>query len=173
MYTHVSRSQTRSLLGCKRYVLAVRLYVTQLERDVVDRHRLERIELFHDPRREQFDADAMAAHANAKSHGLFVTKARDSTTICISEISALVSSIRALLAFRITVADLLRGVTIQHRSLQAIRDIEEVLTACIDSIDRSVQAALSYSDQSEDIFAPGPDTDTTIAPNAWVRAWRH
>lgn len=172
MYTHVSRSQTRSVLGRRRYVLAVRLYLTPPERHIIERHRLMRIELFHDPRREQLEADAIAAHAKAKSHGLFVTSARDSLNICIAEISALVSSVRALLAFRITIADLLDGVTIQHRSLQAIGDIEHVLAACIDRIDHNVQAALSYSDQTEDIFAPGADDDTTVAPNAWARNWR-
>ena len=172
MYSHIARSETPSWLGRKRYRLTAQIHPTPQELQVIDRHRLARIEIFHDPFREELNANATAAHQKAKARGMFVTKASDAAAICGSEISALVASVRALLTFRITVADLLRGVTITHRSLQAIGEIEQVLTDCIDIIDRSVQAAHRYSDQTEDIFAPGAEDDTTVPPTHWARNWR-
>ena len=137
----------------------------------MERHRLYRIEIFYDPIRDELDAHATSEHEKAKARGLFTTKARDASAVCVSEIRALVSTIRALLAFNITVADLLRGVTITNQSLRAIGEIEQVLTDCIDQIDRSLQTARSYSDETEDIFAPGVDNDTTVPPNLWPRIW--
>ena len=172
MHSHVTRSETFSFLGFKRYRLSAQIHPTHDELAIITSHRLHRIEIFHDPFRDTLDADAAAAHERAKAHGLFVTRARDAARVCASEIHALFSTMRALRAFNITVADLLSGVTVTHRSLRAIGEIEQVLTECIDHIDRSVRAAQSYSDQTEDIFAPGTEDDGGIPPRDWTRAWR-
>jgi hypothetical protein len=129
------------------------------------------MEIFYDPLRDALDAKAAAAHDKAKARGLFVSRARDAIPITVSEVSALSSAIRALCAFRITVGDLLSGVTITHRSLRNITEVERVLTECVDHIDRFLQSAGSYSADTEDIFAPGPDDDTT-PPADWPRMWR-
>jgi hypothetical protein len=171
MYSHISRSETRSLLGFQQYCLTAKLHLTPEEMHLIDRHRLYRIEIFYDPIRDQLDANAINAHEKAKARGLFVTKARDASAICASEIQALVSTIRALFAFNITVADLLRGVTITNQSLRAIGEIEQVLVDCLDHIDRSLQTARRYADETEDIFAPGTSDDTTVPPNLWTRIW--
>src|SRR5215467_4177553 len=138
MYSHIARSETRSLLGFRQYRLTAKIHLTPEELHLVERHRLYRIEIFHDPIRDEFDANATSEHEKAKARGLFVTKARDASAICVSEIRALVSTIRALLAFGITVADLLRGVTITNPSLRAIGEIEQVIVECLDHIDRSL-----------------------------------
>jgi len=137
----------------------------------MERHRLRRIEIFYDPIRDELNASAERAHERAKARGFFVTKASDASAICMSEMSALVSTIRALLAFNITVADLLRGVTITNRSLRAIAEIEQVIIDCIDDIDRSLQTARRYADETEDIFAPETDDDAMVHPNQWPRTW--
>lgn len=135
------------------------------------RHGLQRIEIFYDPIRDELNARAERAHESAKSRGLFPTRVGDASTVCASEISALVSTIRALLAFNITVVDLLRGVTITNRSLRAINEIEQVLIDCIDHVDQSLETARRYTDETEDIFGPGTNDDATVPPNQWPRVW--
>jgi hypothetical protein len=171
MYSHIARSETRSFFGFKRYCLTAKIQLTPEEMHIIRHHRLDRIEIFHDPIRDELDANATSAHEKAKARGLFITTARDASAICASEIRALVSTVRASHAFDITVADLLRGVTIINPSLRAIGEIEQVLIDCIDQIDRSLQTARNYSDDTEDIFAPGTNDDTTVPPNLWPRFW--
>lgn len=171
MYTHIIRSVTSSFMGFKRYRLSVRIYVDREDLQIIQHHRLELIEFFHDPIRDELNANASAAHEKVKGHRLIVTTMRDAGTICTSEIRTLVSTVRALLTFQVTLADLLQGVSITHRSLQAIGEIEHVLTECIDRIDHFVRAARSYSDEAEDIFAPGTDADPTIPPAEWPQTW--
>jgi hypothetical protein len=171
MYSHIARSETRSFFGFRQYSLTAKLHLTPQEIQLVERHRLRRIEIFYDPIRDEFNENAKRAHERAKARGLFVTKAGDAAAVCVSEMCALVATVRALLAFDITVADLLRGVTITNRSLRAIADIEQVIISCIDDIDRSLQAARRYAEEAEDIFAPGTDDDTRVPPNQWLQMW--
>ena len=171
MYSHVSRSETRSLFGFLRYRLTAQIQLTPQEMQVMERHRLRRIEIFYDPIRDELTGKAESAHEKARARGWFVTTARDASAICASEIYAVVSAIRALLAFNITLDDLVRGVTITHSSLQAIGEIEQVLIACIDRIDQAVRSARSFADETEDIFAPGTEPDTGLPPNQWPRFW--
>ena len=171
MYSHISRTETRSFFGFLRYSLSAQIHLTPQEMHVVECHRLTRIEIFHDPIRDELAANAASSHEKAKGRGLFVTKARDASAICAAEIRAVVSTVRALLAFNITLDDLLRGVTITHHSLRAIGEIEQVLIDCIDHIDRSLQSARRYADETEDIFKPGADDDTGVPPNQWPRTW--
>ena len=173
MYSHLTRSQTHSWFGFTRYRLTAQIHATPEERQIIDRHGLTRIEVFHDPRRDELSANATAAHEKAKARGLFVTKARDATSICGSEIRALVATARAALAFNVTVADLCRGITITHKSLQAIGEIEHILTECIDAIDRHVRAARGDAEATEDISAPGTEVDAAVPPTEWARTWRH
>ena len=172
MHSHIARSQSPSWWGVK-YRLSVRLYVDAEELRILRPHRLDRVEVFSDPSRQEFATAALAAHDKAAKYGLIVTKARDTTAIAAAEITALVATLRSLLAFNIRVADLLHGVTIEHRSLRAITDIETVLTDGLDHIDAAVRAARSYSEETEDVFAPGADdTHDNVPPAAWGRTWR-
>src|SRR5450631_4209872 len=109
MYSHISRSETKTLLGSRRYCLSAKIHLTPQETHLAERYRLNRVEIFYDPVRDDHHADATSAHARAKARGLFVTKARDASAICAAEVHALVSTIRALLAFNITLDDLVRG----------------------------------------------------------------
>jgi len=171
MYSHIARTETRSFLGLRRYSLTAKLHLTPEELQLIERHRLNRIEIFYDPIRDELNDAAEQAHQRARARGLFVTQARDASAVCVAEIHALVSTIRALRAFNITVRDLVRGVTITNSSLQAIGEIEQVLTDCIDYIDRWLQTTRRYADGTEDIFAPGTEDDTTVPPNQWPRIW--
>ena len=172
MHSHIARSQSPSWLGVK-YRLSVRLYVDAEELRILRAHRLDRVEVFADPQREDFNAAAAVAHDKAAKYGLVVIKARETTAIAAAEITAIIATVRSLLAFTIRVADLLHGVTIEHRSLRAIADIETVLTDCLDHIDAAVRAARSYCQETEDLFAPGPDdTHDNVPPAAWGRNWR-
>lgn len=174
MYSHIIKSPTRSLLGRKRYQLSARIDVDPEELRIIRHSRLDRIELFSDPVRQELFAAAAASHEKAKSYGLFASTARDATKVCGAEIRALVSTLRAVRAFEIHFGDLLNGgVTIAHTSLQAITIAEKALTECIDRIDHFVQAARSYSDGSEDFFAPGtsePEPNDTH-PRDWPFSW--
>jgi hypothetical protein len=172
MYSHVVRSETVSFFGFTCYQLSAQIHPTPDELAVIDYHGLHRLEIFHDPSREEFDAAAAAAHQKAKAHGLFVTKPLDAARVCASEVRALTATVRALRAFDITLADLLHGVTITHRSLRAIEEIERIVVECIDEIDRSLRTARNYSDQTEDIYAPGSEGDVGTPPRHWTRTWR-
>lgn len=173
MLSHLTRSETYSFVGSRRYTLNAKLHPTPEEMQIIVRNRLDLMELFHDPVREALFAAAAASHQQARSRGLFVTSARDAAAVCVNEISAVISTVRALRAFNITVADLVHpdGVTITHKSLQAIREVEQALTECIDYIDRIVRSAQSYVDETEDLLAPGDEGDVT-PPSEWPRAWR-
>ena len=171
MYTHIARTTVPSLWGTK-YRLSIRLYADPEDLPILHAHHLDRIEVFADPLREDYAAAATAAHDRAKARGLFVTRARDTTAIAAAEMAALVSTLRGLLAFNVRVGDLLRGVTVEHRSLRAISDIE---TVCVDVIDRvaaAVHAARGYDLRTEEVFAPGTDQDETVPPGEWTRTWR-
>jgi hypothetical protein len=171
MYSHVSRSETRSFFGFLRYHLSAQIHLTLEEREIMERHRLNRIEVFHDPVRDAFNANAESAHDKAKARGLFVTRARDASAVCAAEIRALACTIRALFAFNITLDDLVRGVTITHSSLRSIDEIEQVLIDCIDHIDRWVQSARRYADEAEDILEPGANDNPTVPPKQWPDVW--
>lgn len=93
MYSHITRSETRTLLGGTRYRLTAQIHATTDELRIIRHSRLGRIEVFHDPRREEFAATAAAAHAKAKARGLFVTKARDATAIASAEFCRCVKSV--------------------------------------------------------------------------------
>ena len=171
MQSHITRSTTGTFF--KKYCLSVRIHADPAEVRVIREHRLEAIEIFADPLRQELENLAQAAHERAIARGLFVVRARDAAAITASEISALVSTVRAAVAFKIQVSDLLRGVTISHSSLRAISDIESVLTTCIDNLDTAVRAATSYANDTEDVFAPGTDApDPTVPPAQWTRGWR-
>jgi hypothetical protein len=172
MYSHITRSETRSLFGGKRYRLTAQIHATPDELHIISHSRLGRIEVFHDPRRDEFAATAAAAHEKAKARGLFVTRARDATAVVGAELRSLIATLRALRAFNLNVADLIGGVTIQHKSLQAITEIEGAIIECIDHVDRFLQAARGYADTSEDAFAPGTPDDATVPPTEWTRPWR-
>jgi hypothetical protein len=173
MFSHISKSETRSAFGFLQYCVSAQIYLTQQEMQITKRHRLNRrIEIFHDPIRDELNANAESAHEKAVARGLFVTTARDASAVCAAEIRAIFLTVRALRAFNITFDDLLRGITIKHYSLRAIGEIEQVLIDCIDHINRWLQSARSYADQAEDIFEPGTNDDATVPPNQWPRNWR-
>lgn len=172
MRSHVIRSQIPTFWGSHRYRLFARIYPTPAERQLIGRHRLEAVEIFHDPVREHFTAQSDAAHRRAKAHGLFVAKAGDAIGVLGAEIVASVAAIRGLRAFNITVADLLNGVTITHKRLTAIGEIETAVVDCIDHIARTVEAARRYSDEVQDLYEPANERPDAVRPADWPRAWR-
>lgn len=172
MYSHVTRSRTQTWLGFTRYQLTAQIHATPEEREIIRHHRLTHIEIFHDPLREEYHTRAATAHDAAKARGLLLFKARDAGAVCASELRALIATTRALRAFHVSAGDLLHGVTIRHRSLQAIVEVERAIIACIDAIERSVAAARSYAHSTEDIFAPGHEEDAAEPTAEWTRHWR-
>jgi hypothetical protein len=171
MYSHLSRSETRSFFGSLRYRLFAQIHLTAHETHIMECHRLNRIEVFYDPIRDALNANAESAHKKAKARGWFVTRARDASAICAAETRALAFTIRALFAFNITLDDLVRGVTITHYSLRSIAEVEQVLIDCIDHIDRWLQSARRYAEDTEDIFEPGSNDSATMPPNQWPLIW--
>ncbi|HEY7238673.1 MAG TPA: hypothetical protein VH600_05855 [Burkholderiales bacterium] len=172
MYSHLARSESSSLFGRKRYQLAARIYATPQEAAVIQYHGLERFEIFYDPARDALEAAATAVHENARTRRLFVTRSRDAFSVCSSEIGAMVAAIRAMHTLNITVSDLLHGITITNRSLREIGELERILRECIDQIERMLRAAQSYSEDTEDLYAPGTDDDDGVPPRDWTRRWR-
>jgi hypothetical protein len=156
-----------------KYLLSVKIEVDPDELAIIKRHRLERIETFVDPVRDAYDDAAAAAHAEAGKRGLIVTRGRDTLAITAAEVRALVATTRALRAFKISVADILNGVTIENRSLRQMADVEKVLVEFIDRLQAAVQAAAGFDHESEQVYAPGTDAAEDTVPAAeWVRTWR-
>lgn len=172
MNLHIARSERYTYFGSRRYRLTARLIVTGPEQAIISRHYLDRTEIFFDPDRDRFQRAAEAHHDDARAPGLFVTKVRTAAAVSLAETRAIVAAVRALGAFTLTLDDLLSGTTVEQPSLQAIRDLERVLVASVDTIDETVQAAISYSEPSEDVFASGTNDDATVSPNQWPRLWR-
>jgi hypothetical protein len=172
MYSHVVRSETFSFFGRKLYQLSARVYTTAQERALIQYHGLDRFEVFYDPARDALEAAATAVHERAKTRRLFVTRSGDAIGICSSELGAMIAAIRAMRTLNITVSDLLHGITITNRSLQEITELERILRECIDHIDRMLYAALGYSEDTEDLYAPGTDEDEGVPPREWTRRWR-
>ena len=56
MYSHVTRSETRSLIGLRKFCVTAKLHLTAREMELLERYRLDRIEIFYDPFRDELKA---------------------------------------------------------------------------------------------------------------------
>jgi hypothetical protein len=171
MNLHIARSERYTYLGSRRYRLSARLIVTAPEQEIITRHHLDRTEIFFDPDRDRLQQAAEAHHNGARAPGLFVTTIRTAAAVSLAEIRAIIAAIRAVGAFTLTLGDVLRGIAVEQPSLQAIRDLERILVASVDTIDETVQAAIGFSEPSEDVFASGDEQELTTPPAQWTRTW--
>lgn len=172
MNLHLARSETFSFFGSRRYWLAAKAIVTPAELTVITHHRLERTEIFHDPERDRFERDAERHRQEARAEGIFVTNFEQLGALALAETRSVIAAWRAAAAFNITFADLINGIAIEHASLDAIRDIERILTRGVDTLQATINEAAQYSEPSEDLLAPDDEHDTTTPPSQWTRSWR-
>lgn len=172
MRAHIIKSKARTAFGRPLYGLTAIVYAEPEEREIINAARLGRIAIFADPLKQEFSALAQSNHDKAKSHGLLVFKARDASSVAAHELRALCAALRAARAFSLTLSDLLKGVTIHHKSLQAITQIQTAIIQSVDAIDTAMRNAHAFADNTEDIFAPGDADTNETAPAAWAQLWR-
>lgn len=170
MLLHIVRSSPRRWLLLRSYRIDARLELSPQELQVIRSHRLHRFEVFVDPYRDHLRARADAAYSRQKALPLFLLDGHQLRSLWLETVRELSLLIRARFAFRITIADLIAGVSITNPSLNAILDIEHVLQASVDAIAGTVSAALDYQDGHESITAP-EDPDTGTPPDQWTKSW--
>ena len=168
MLLHLSRSRSPWL---RRYRLSVKLEASPQELRAISDHRLDAHEIFADPFRDRLVERADAARARAAALGWWIDTDAKLAKLYLETARSLVLGIRARLAFRLTVGNLVRGVVVENGDLAAIVVIERALIACVDTLDAAVNAALSFEHQSEDVLAPGTEDDT-VPPSRWLGGGR-
>ena len=174
MMLHIARSRPHTLLLLRNYRIDVRLDVSPEEHQVIRAHNLHKIEIFYDPHRDDLIAQAEAARARYQALPWFSgTHGHDTLTTVRESWRENAANIRALLAFRLTVGNLISGVSITNRRLSEISKVEHVLQACVDDIKATVDAALHYQDGYEDIHAPDDDDGKPrhTNPSEWPSSW--
>jgi len=175
MHLHLVRSETRHWIVLRRYRLAARIDASAEEISAIRRHRIDRCQLFVDPRRQDFFARAEAANERAAAVSHWVETPEQMLKAVAQtwghSLSAMTLYARTLLAFRLTVGNLVDGAVVEAPTLAAIIEIENAISACVDALDAAVSAALAYQHGSEDVLAPG-EPDTGTPPSRWLRGGR-
>jgi len=169
MLLHISRTRSRALFR-PRYRLSARLDLSPEERQAIYGHRIDRYEIFYDPKRDELVQRAHQADQRARALPWFSLSGErmllNAGKDWLETIRYIGFMIRARAAFRLTVGDLVRGVTITNAKLAAIRQIETAITETVDHLNAAVEAGLAFDHQREDVLAPGED-DQRIPPPAW------
>jgi hypothetical protein len=152
------------------YHLTARLDLSPEERQAIYAHGIHRYEIFYDPKRDELLLRAHQADQRARSLPWFPTTSEQMLANVGKEwletIRYISLTTRALATFRVTVGDLVRGVTITNAKLAAIRQIEVAITEAVDHLNAAVEAGFAFDHQREDILAPGED-DERVPPPAW------
>ena len=172
MLLHLTRSRPLSLMLRRTYRLSARLDVLPEEHDAIRSHGLDRFEVFADPYRDHVLARADAARERVKALPWFSAEPeKDALTSVWQNSRELTLLVRARLCFRITIGDLITGVSITNYSLNDISKIERILHNSVDLIARTVTTALQYQHEHEDLLTPGKPKDETTPPDKWPSSW--
>jgi hypothetical protein len=177
MQLHLSRTEVRRFGLFRCYRLEARLDDTPEKIAALQRHRIVLCELFGDPAREAHYRRAQAEHEAAAKVSHWV----DSPEAMLKSVwqewahssRAMALYARTMLAFRITVGDLVAGVVIEHKHLALILEVEHHLIASIDALQAFLAAGLDYQHGREDAYVPGRD-DPGTPPAHWLsdrRRW--
>ena len=169
MYLHIARSRSRPFLFL-HYRLHARLEATATERAAIREHRLDRFEIFADPYRDYLLARADKARERQKAMPWIMDSPQQLGGLWLEIGREMTLLVRARWSFRITLGDLLRGVSISNPSLNAIRETERVLAESVDAIAATVRAALDYEHAGELVLAPAAD-DLGTPPDQWGSTW--
>ena len=174
MMLHINRSRAHTILLFRTYRLEAKLDVTPQEYAVICANNLHRFEIFHDPHRDHLIAEAEAARARVKALPWFSkTPERDALISVRESCRESACWVRVIFAFRITIGNLISGISITNRRLTEIAKVEHVLHGCIDDIKATVDAALRYQDGYEDVRAPGNEEKESpdVTPSDWPASW--
>lgn len=173
MMLHMVRSRPHTLLLLRTYRLDARLEVAPDERAVIRAHKLHKFEIFADPYRDHLLARADAARDHQKALPWFITRDEDRAALYRELGRELAALVGARLCFRITIGNLISGISITNRRLTDIAKVEHVLHKSVDAIAATVAAALRYQDHYEDIHAPGDEEDQPrdATPGEWSSSW--
>ena len=128
MLLHISRSRPRPFLF-RTYCLAARLEVSAEELSAIRAHRLDRFEIFADPFRDHLLARADKARERQRAMPWIMDTPQQVGALWLEIGREMTLLVRARWSFRITIGDLIAGVSISNRSLNAIRETERVLVA--------------------------------------------
>ena len=176
MMLHITRSRPYILFPFRTYRLDAKLDVTPQEYAIIRAHKLHSFEIFHDPHRDHLIAQAEAARARVRAMpSVWFSKTPERDTLVAIRESWRENGywIRSMLAFRITIGNLISGISITNRRLTEISKVENVLHQSVDDIEATVAAALRFQDGYEDVHAPGRDDDENraVRPNEWPSSW--
>lgn len=171
MMLHIARSRPFAFFF-STYRIDARLEVSPEEHQAIRAHRLDKFEIFHDPYRDHLAAQAEAARGRVKALPWFSKTPEADALLTVRETGReLAFLIRARFAFRITVGNLIAGVSITNRGLNDIAKIEHVLHESVDAIAGTVAAALAYEHGDQDVLAPSRPEDDVTPPNKWPASW--
>ena len=177
MYLHCTGSTTRSLFGGRRYRATFKIIATDAEYRAIHEHGLGRLEITHDPVRDDFYKRAEAAHERHKALPICYLPETPLQAAAIAgqhwlELSRQLALLaRASLSFRVTVNDLVAGTSIMHRNINAIVEIKAILSKSVHAINSTVAAALEFQHGFENVLSTEAADDGTTPPNDWPAAW--
>ena len=170
-----TRRQFRTWYGARRYNLSARLEVSPAERAAIYSHGLHKFEVFADDAYRD-DLRRRADAARQRSPSMFSMGEPSEIAIANGKIvletmRELALLVRASRVFKITVGDLVNGVSVAHRSINDITDIERVLAKSVGVIAGTVASAVAFQDQAETVIDLETE-DTGTDPATWGSAWR-
>ncbi len=169
----LQRTQERTMFGSREYVLHVTLICTAEEFELVVDHGLSETQLFAVPEVENHQQQADRAFQRSDVWSPF--NAKEARQLLSDSLSGLTHTMRAKLAFVLTVADAIDGTSISCPNLRELVDCEREITDAFDDLNEDVQDALHFATDREQVFTPD-DTDqpdgpppATWADHAWTR----
>ena len=173
MMLHITRSRPYILFPFRTYRLDAKLDVTPQEYAVIRAHKLHKFEIFSDPYRDHIYARADAARQRAKALPFLTATPEQHISVACETWREVALLFRARFCFRITIGNLISGISITNRRLIEISKVEHVLHESVDDIAATVAAALRYQDRYEDVHAPGQNENEApaVSPNEWPSSW--
>ena len=170
MLLHLVRSQTRRWTGRRVYILTASLDCTADERRIILAHGLDRDRAYTEPAAFQLQDRAEAAHDRACK--LSAWKPKQVPNLYWQSGKFLALAIRSRFSFHVTVADLLRGATLQSTDLAEIHEAEAAINDAYVRLNASVDQARQFEAGDESLVTTLED-DPPAHPSTWPGRWRN
>ena len=160
-------AQRRDWLGRRVYRLSMALDVDDIEREVIEAHRLGEVELWVSPTVLALEAEADTALE--KSRGLGGWSFRAIGTKLAEDRHGMTLLREAQHEGRVTVADVVQGTTLEARYVGELMECEAGVRAAFEKVIQLLDVLVDYEDGSELVIDPPEPNDRGVPPSGWVR----
>ncbi|HKZ96532.1 MAG TPA: hypothetical protein VJ045_06085 [Hyphomicrobiaceae bacterium] len=174
MFLRLQRSQRRSWLGARIYVLTAHIEAEPEDVRIINSHAFSGKHAYIVPLDHVAELEARAEAAYQRQKKLSVWKQDDQLPIMWENAKVVALAIRANLAvhsaFRITVDQLLAGTVAEGRDLAELLEVETAIIRSFDALKCLVDHARAFEHRREMVLAPDDDENDTLAPpSIWPR----